>query len=168
METKINLTYDGYKRYHRWLDIGNVGAASAFLTPAIFWDAPTVSFTLLSTQAVAALYGYAVNRRYDALRAESLVNDPPRDYQSHMAQVNTIKRYVKNNKKQYKFWRMIPAVLFNREVRINGQVSTLDKSGSKLTKQTVVKRRKILFEETTEYSTLALWDKARKNALRMP
>lgn len=165
--TKIEGEYKGFKSYHRWLDWGNAGAATAFLTPALFWEAPMVSLSLLGAQSVAALYGYAANRRYDALRGESLIISPPSKYDDASYQRLIISRYIKRNKKNYKIYQMIPAVLFNKEVKANGQVRKLDDYGSKTIDHTVVKRRQILFVETTEHSTLALWDKARKNALKM-
>ncbi|MBC9704978.1 MAG: hypothetical protein H9W81_08380 [Enterococcus sp.] len=148
----------------------NLSAGAAFLVPGIFWDAPIVSASLIGTQAVAVFFAYVISRVNDTVRGEAhlaLRETTQYEYMNDKAKRNYIRNYLGAHAKDYPLRTMIPVVLFGKNVRVNGRVKKFDDLGSTVLKETVVKRKRIEFVETTQYSTLALWDKARKNAIHM-
>lgn len=172
MERNKNISvegqYAGNKNDLLTLNLLNAFFASGVLVPVVFWDAPIFITGFLGIQFVAAVYGYAANLRMDVLHGEAVMELNKNGHFGFLSKANFVEHHMMRNKKKYGVHQMIPTVLFNKELRVNGIVTKVDNFGSSVVKETVVKRRNIQFVETTNYSALALWDKARKNALKMP
>lgn len=77
--------------------------------------------------------------------------------------------YINEHKNDYSILRMIPTVLMNKHITISKPIKTFDhnNTGTTVSKQATVKWRDIVIAETTHHTTLAMWDKARSNALNI-